>query len=307
MRIARVHSSPHWRSLMLAALGVAALLLAGCGQGGDAVKSKDATTRAPDPGDAVIAKVNGIEVRQSDLALAEEDLGENIPRTAAKREYLLNYLADILLAAQVAQGSKVAESGEFQRRLAHMRNKLLAEFALQAEGKAAASEAAMHRVYEEAVKRIGDEQEVRARHILFRADHKDENASRQAEDKIKAVIERLNRGEDFAALANELTEDPAGKQNGGDLDYFTKDQMVPEFSDIAFKLEKGQLSGPVRTAFGWHVLKVEDKRKRKPPEYDQVKDEIEAMLTRRAQAEFIARLRANAKIERLDGQAEPKQ
>jgi peptidyl-prolyl cis-trans isomerase C len=176
---------------------------------------------------------------------------------------------------------------------------------LQEEIKAAVTEDAMRKVYDEAIQGMGNEQEVRARHILIRvADPKDEKASKNAEDKIKGLIERLKKGEDFAALATEFTEDPSGKQSGGDLNYFTKDQMVPEFSAVAFQLEKGQISGPVKTAFGWHVLKVEDKRNRKPPEYDKVKDELRTIVMRKAQAELIAKLRAEAKIETMDTPAE---
>src|SRR5262249_36324548 len=118
----------------------------------------------------------------------------------------------------------IGSSPEFQQRLAHTRNKLLAEQMLQAETKAAVTEEAMHKVYDDATKGMGDEQEVRARHILIRVENpNDEKASKETEEKIKAIIVRLNKGEDFAKLATELTEDPSGKQNGGDLDYFTKD------------------------------------------------------------------------------------
>ncbi len=74
-----------------------------------------------------------------------------------------------------------------------------------------------------------------------------------------------------------MTEDPSGKANGGDLGYFTKDQMVPEFSDVAFKLDKGQISEPVKTQFGWHVIKVEDKRVKPVPNFEQVKPQIEQL------------------------------
>ena len=86
----------------------------------------------------------------------------------------------------------------------------------------------------------------------------------------------------------------------GDLGYFTKEQMVPEFAEVAFKLDKGQLSDPVKSQFGWHIIKVEDKRKKPAPDFAQVKDQVETYVQRKAQADFITKLREGAKVERLD-------
>jgi peptidyl-prolyl cis-trans isomerase C len=262
------------------------------------------------PADPVVARVNGVEIHQSDLAIAEDDVGQNMPQTGgadAKRDYLISYLSDMILLAQAAEQKRVQDDNEFKQRAAFARNKVLMESLLQGEGKRAVNDQALHKVYDEAIKQMGDEEEVRARHILFRvANPTDEKASKEAEAKIKAVIERLNKGEDFATLAKELTEDPAGKQDGGDLGYFTKDQMVPEFSAVAFKLDKGKYSEPVKTQFGWHVLKVEDKRKRQPPEFDKVKDQLESYVVRKAQVDLVTKLRSDAKIERMDKPAEPK-
>ena len=110
----------------------------------------------------------------------------------------------------------------------------------------AITDEALRKVYDEQIKPMGATEEVRARHILFRADPKDEKA-RPRRRRALAALERIKKGEDFATLANELTEDPSGKENGGDLDYFTKDQMVPEFANIAFQMYPGQISNPVRT------------------------------------------------------------
>src|SRR5215472_17572712 len=257
--------------------------------------------------DPVIAKVNGVEIRQSDLNIAEEDIGRDMPANdeAGKRDYLVNYLTDMLLIAKAAEAKKIPDSAEFKQRLAFVRNKALMEVVLGQESKAAVTEPALLKIYDDATKTMNGQQDVHARHILFRVnDPNDQAASKAAEDKVKNTIERVKKGEDFATLAAALTEDPSGKQNGGDLGYFTREQMVPEFSEVAFKLEKGQLSAPVKTQFGWHVLKVEDKRMREPPPFDKVRGEIEQYATRKAQVDLVAKLRAGAKIERLDQPAE---
>jgi peptidyl-prolyl cis-trans isomerase C len=284
------------RRLTLVGTGAAFFILAGF-----------AYAQAP-AADPVLAKVNGVEIHQSDVAMADEDIGQNLPTKdeAGRRDYLINYLSDMILLSKEAEARKVPDSAEFKRRAAYARNKALMEAMLQSEAKGATTDANLHKVYEEATKQMGDEQEVHARHILFRvANPADAAASKAAEAKVKAVIDRVKKGEDFNKLANELTEDPSGKANGGDLGYFTKEQMVPEFSEVAFKLDKGQLSDPVKTQFGWHVLKVEDKRTRQAPAFDTVRDQVEQFAVRKAQVELVSKLRADGKIERLDQPAAP--
>ena len=117
-------------------------MLSGCGQSTDTSKSSGSApvvARAPDPNDPVVAKVNGTEIRQSDLKIAEEDLGQNSAALSpdAKRDYLITYLADIILVAGAADGKKIGDNADFQRHLVHVRNKLLAEFMLQSEINAA--------------------------------------------------------------------------------------------------------------------------------------------------------------------------
>jgi peptidyl-prolyl cis-trans isomerase C len=213
----------------------------------------------------------------------------------------VNYLTDLILIGKAAEAKKITDTQDFKQRLAFARNKVLMETVLASETKDAVNDAALHKIYDDATKQMGGQEEVRARHILFRvADPNDQAASKAAEAKVKSTIERIKKGEDFATLATALTEDPSGKQDGGDLGYFTKDQMVPEFSEVAFRLQKGQVSDPVKTQFGWHVLKVEDKRMREPPPFEKVRDEIENFASHKAQVDFVTKLRADAKIERLD-------
>jgi len=256
--------------------------------------------RAQDAKDPVVAKVNGTEIHQSDLAVAEEEAGQLPPMSPdQKKDYLVQFMADMILVSKAADDKKLGDSPEFKRKAEFERKKLLMTELFDSVGKSALSDDAMHKVYDNAIKGVKPEKEVHARHILIRATAGDEKASQAAKAKIEAVIARLKKGEDFATVAKEVTEDPSGKANGGDLGYFTKDQMVPEFADVAFKLDKGQISGPVKTQFGWHVIKVEDSRSKPPPSFEQVKPQIEQFLTRKAQADLVTSLRAGAKIEKF--------
>lgn len=284
------HSPPHKRPIGYAAIAAVlftVLAASGC--------SKDSSSEAP-ASDPVVARVNGVDIRQSDLALAEEDLGADMQAVPpeARREHLISYVADIIMVAQAADKKNLADNPDFKRRLAFLRNKLLMGYELQQEAKTVLTDQALHQTYDEAVKSMAGQEEVRARHILV-----------QGEDEAKAILEQLKKGADFATLAKEKSKDP-GAADGGDLGYFTKDQMVPEFADVAFKMYPGQLSNPVKTQFGWHVIKLEDKRTKQPPEFEKVKDQIEAYLARKAQTDFIAKLRQSAKVERLDKAAEQK-
>ena len=241
--------------------------------------------------DKVIAKVQGVEIRESDLAMAEEDMGQQAQQLQgdAKRDALVGYLADVIIVSKAAEAKKVTEQKDFKSRIAFIRNKLAMEMLLVEEGKAAATDAAMKKVYEEAIQKSGPEEEVRARHILV-----------PTEDEAKAVLAEVKKGTDFAELAKQKSKDPGAAAEGGDLGYFGKAQMVPEFAEAAFKMKKGDVSEPVKTQFGWHIIKVEDKRTKPAPTFENVKDQIETFVARRAQAEYIAKLRQAAKVERLD-------
>lgn len=268
----------------LASLKVS-LALTGCLA---AVLAAGLPARAQD--NPVLAKVNGSEIRQSDVALAEEELGASLAQMdpATKKENVLSFLIDMKIVAKAAEDKKIENNEDFKRRLAFTRNRLLMDSLLATEGKAATTDEAMKKVYEDASKQITGEQEVHARHILV-----------ETEDEAKAVKAELDKGGDFAELAKKKSKDP-GASDGGDLGFFTKDQMVPEFSAVAFVLEPGKISDPVKSQFGWHIIKVEEKRSRKAPDFEQVKAQIETYVTRKAQADYVAKLREAAKVERTD-------
>jgi len=240
--------------------------------------------------DPVLAKVNGSEIKKSDVAMAEEELGPSLAQMdpATKDENVLSFLIDMKIVSKAAEDKKLGDGEEFKKRLSFARNRLLMDSLLANEGKSATTPDAMKKVYEEASKQITGEQEVHARHILV-----------ETEDEAKAVKAELDKGADFAELAKKKSKDP-GSADGGDLGFFTKEQMVPEFSAVAFALEPGKISDPVKSQFGWHIIKVEEKRSRKAPDFEQVKAQIENYVTRKAQADYVSKLRAEAKVERMD-------
>jgi peptidyl-prolyl cis-trans isomerase C len=272
--------------MKIAALPLAAILAAGITiAGAPFAAAQDA--KGADP---VVARVDGSEIRESDLALAEEDIGAGLQPSPPemRRETLLTYLIDVKLLAKAAEAQKIGQGADFERRLAYARQKVLMEALLEKESRGAASDAAMKKIYDESVAQNKPVEEVHARHILV-----------ETEDKAKEVLAKLKAGGDFAALAKTESKDP-GSADGGDLGYFAKEQMVPEFSEAAFKLEKGGLSEPVKSQFGWHIIKLEDKRNKPLPEFEQVKGQIETYLARRAQNELVTKLRGEAKVERVE-------
>lgn len=239
----------------------------------------------------VLAKVNGVEITDEDLAIARDDLEARLPRELqgpARDKALLDNLIVSKVVAQKAEADKVAASPEFARRLAYFRDKLLTETYLGKLAEAANTDANIQKTYDEVAKSQKPEPEVHARHILV-----------PTEDEAKKALERVKGGEDFAKVATEISKDPGSK--GGDLGWFTKDRMVPEFAEAAFKLDKpGQLSEPVKSQFGWHVIKLEDKRMKEFPKLEQVRDQVVRYVMQRAEGDEVVKLREAAKIERFD-------
>jgi peptidyl-prolyl cis-trans isomerase C len=243
----------------------------------------------------VLAKVDGIEITDDDVQVALEDLGPTLPQQieGSQREaYVLDYLIDLRLVAKKAAAEKMGEGAEVARRIAYYRDKVMMETLLGKVARESASEAAMKQVYDEAAAKQQVEEEISARHILV-----------PTEDEAKAALKRVKGGEDFAKVADEVSKDPGSK--GGDLGWFTKDRMVPEFGDAAYKLSKGQISDPVKSQFGWHVIKLEDRRKKPFPAFEDVKTQVAQYVAQKSQSELIMKLREGAKIDRMEAPGAP--
>ncbi|MFD1280772.1 peptidylprolyl isomerase [Methylobacterium goesingense] len=248
-----------------------------------------APAAAPVAPETVVAKVNGSAITAGDLAIAAEDPALSLPGVddAQKKALLVDYMIDLKVGAQAADAAKVADTPDFQRKLAYFKDKLLLDEYLEREAKKAATPEAAKALYDQTVKAMKPEEEVHARHILV-----------ENEDEAKKIAARIKGGEDFAKVAAEVSKDPGSKTEGGDLGWFSKERMVAPFAEAAFKLNAGQVSDPVKTQFGWHVIKVEEKRTKPVPTFPEMKEQVDQYITRKAQQDLILKLRENAKIER---------
>ena len=243
----------------------------------------------------VLATVDGQPITEDDLAVAMADIGPGLPQKlegAQRQKYVLDYLIDLQLAAKKAQAEKLDQTPEFEKKLAYYRDKLAMEQLLGSVAKAATTEDAERKAYEEAAKAEPPQEEIHARHILL-----------PTEEEAKKALARVKGGEDFAKVANEVSKDTGG--DGGDLGWFTKDRMVPEFSEAAFKLKKGEISDPVKTQFGWHIIQVEDTRTKTFPPFEQLKDQAAHYVAQKAESEEVAALHAAAKIQYFDADGKP--
>ena len=243
----------------------------------------------------VLATVNGVNITDDDLRIAAEDLGDSVPRqldAKGRQQYLLDYLIDGALVAQKAQQEKLDQGPDFAKQLAYYRSKILMEALLTKIARDAVTPDNLQKTYEQAAKAQKPEQEVHARHILV-----------ATEAEADAVEKRLKAGEDFAKIAKELSKDTGS--DGGDLGWFTREKVVPAFADAAFKLKPGEISPPIKSEFGWHVIQVLAIRNTQFPPFDQVKNQVTSYVIQKAQTEYVENLRKEGKIVRMTQSAPP--
>lgn len=273
------------------ALAILTFALAGAALPFTAVADDKAAAPAAAAPDKVIATIDGKPITEGDLAVAESEIGGDMGTMppAQKRASLLEFLIDNQLFAEAAEKEKLDQGPDFQTRLAYLKRRALREIYFEKVIKAGVADADARKIYDEQVKLLKPEEEVSARHILV-----------ETEAEAKALKEKIDKGADFAQLAKENSKDPGSKDDGGNLGYFGHGQMVPQFEDVVFKLKKGEVSDPVKTQFGWHLVKLEDRRVKQPPAFEIVKDRIiQSLLLRKAQQTAVS-LRSNAKIEVVD-------
>lgn len=243
---------------------------------------------AEDAKDPVIAKIDGVEVTQSDLNLAIDNLDPQLAQLPDDQKKLaaLSTVIDAKVIAEKARAEKIEDTKEFKDRLEFIVDRELHNAYFKKHVVDTIKDADIKARYDAEVSKLPPVEEVRARHILVKT-----------EDEAKTVIKELGEGKDFAELAKAKSTDP-NKSDGGDLGYFKKGMMVPEFEKAAFEMKKGDVStAPVKTQFGFHVIKVEDKRNAPPPEFEQVKEQVKQIVLRDKYMEILKTTKTAAKIE----------
>jgi peptidyl-prolyl cis-trans isomerase C len=248
--------------------------------------------------DPVVARVDGAEVHRSDVAAAQRQLPEQYQHVPIEQIYpqLLNQVVTGRLLAAAGRKAKLADDPEVKKRLADAQDRIIEDVYINRAVEAGVTDAKLHEQYEKFLKEQKPKEEVSARHILV-----------ATEDEAKAIIAQLDKGADFATLAKEKSTDPA-KDTGGDLGFFARDGMVPEFADAAFKLGKGEYTKtPVHTSYGWHVIKLDDRRTAPPPSFEESKDELTSELARSIIMDKVKALHDAAKVETfaIDGSPLP--
>lgn len=241
--------------------------------------------------DKVVATINGKNITDADLAVADSEIGQDMGTIPPdqKRMSLLEFLIDNQLFADAAEGDKLGEGPAFESRVNYLKRRALRELYFEKVIKASVSDDDAKKLYDDQVKLLKPEEEVQARHILV-----------ESEDKAKELAEKIKGGGKFEDIAKENSKDPGSKDDGGNLGYFGHGQMVPQFEEVVFKMQKGDVSAPVQTQFGWHLIKVEDKRVKAPPAFDVVKDRILQSLLLQKASKAAVDLRTKAKIEYVD-------
>lgn len=241
--------------------------------------------------DKIIAKVNGRAITDTDLRHAEAEIGNDLGSIPAdqRRRVLVEYLIETHLFAEAAEGAKLGSGQAFDDRMKYWQRRALRDAYFDKTVREAVTEAEARKLYDSQVAAAKPQEEVRARHILV-----------ESEVKAKEIFEKIAHGEDFARMAKEHSKDPGSKDEGGDLGYFSRGQMVPVFEETAFKLKKGDMSQPVQSQFGWHIIKVDDRRQRGAPPFDAIKERIMASLIHRRAQELGQSLRDKAKLEFID-------
>ena len=250
-----------------------------------------ATRAQPAPADPVVARVNGGEIRLSDIAEAAQGLPQEyrgMPQNLLM-PMLVDQLIDRASVAALARQHGLDKDPTVMRAIARATDEALENAVMRRDISPTITEADIRARYDREIAGKEGEAEVHARHILVASEA----------DAVKVIAE-LKKGGDFAAIAKSRSSDPGAGQ-GGDLGFFKKADMVPEFAEAAFALKPGQITEkPVKTQFGWHVIKIEERRSAPPPAFEQAQEDLRQKMIQEGVQKVLASARAIVTIERFN-------
>jgi len=238
--------------------------------------------------DETVATVNGKPIKLSDIALADEEMGAALARLPEEKkfQYLLSMLIDRTIVAEAAKAKKMQDDPMVKRREAYYAEKALRDVYWVDLMRDKVGEKQVKAYYDQNIANAEPEMEAHAAHILV--------GSKEEADKIEAAIKG---GKSFEDEAKAVSKDSSAA-NGGDLGWFKKGDMVPEFANAVFSMKPGQISAPVKTQFGWHVIKLNETRAKEKPALADVRDELADTLRRQALDAHVAQLEANSAVDR---------
>ncbi|MBI2707504.1 MAG: peptidyl-prolyl cis-trans isomerase [Proteobacteria bacterium] len=246
--------------------------------------------------DPVVAIVDGQKITYSQVMESKASLPKQYQSVPEDKIFpvLLNQAVDTLLINKAAQASGEAQKPDVKKSIEKATEEIISQSYLFAKVKDVITDAAVKAKYDELMKNFPKEKEVHLRHILV-----------DSEATAKSVIKALKGGSDFKKLAASKSKDATAKE-GGDLGYFRKSELPQELADAAFALTPGSSSEtPVKTDFGWHVLKVDDVRDAKPPKFEEVQNELKSLLTQEAIVALLKDLRSHSKVELFGKDGKP--
>jgi peptidyl-prolyl cis-trans isomerase C len=241
--------------------------------------------------EAPVARVNGRVITEGDMKLAEAEIGSDLGTLpdATRRRVLLEFLIENELFADAAESQKLGSGAGHDERTQYWRRRSLRDLYFDRSVRAAVNDADARKFYETQIGAVKPEEEVRARHILV-----------ESKERARDLFEKIAHGSDFAALARQYSTDPGTKDLGGELGFFGRGQMVPQFEEVAFRLKRGEVSEPFETQLGWHLVKVDERRQRPAPAFEAVKDRVVAAMIHHKAQQIAADLRGKAQIEYID-------
>lgn len=220
--------------------------------------------------ETVVATVGGEAITEADLAFATEDLQQQLGQVPPeeRRPYLLTLLIDMKVMAKAAREQQLDQTDLFKRRLQYLEERELRRAYFSDVVAAGVTPELVKTAYDAFVAGFQPQEEVRARHILV-----------ATKEDAEAIEAELAAGKPFEQLATEKSTDPSAAQNGGDLGFFSRGMMVKPFEDAAFALtEPGQVSEPIESQFGWHIIKLEERRQSTPPSFEEVEPQLQQQV-----------------------------